>query len=39
MDIESDVRIIVEAESQTMANAACYGFVDIKMWELEKTED
>lgn len=39
MDIESGVRIIIEAESQTIANEASYGFVDVNMWELEKTED
>lgn len=39
MDIENNVRIIVEAESENIANEARYGFIDINMWELEKTED
>ena len=39
VDIEANVRIIVEAESESIALGAAYGFIDINMWELEKTED
>lgn len=39
INIEENVRVIIEAESETIANEAAYGFVNIKMWELEKTED
>ncbi len=33
-DIESNVRIVIEAESQELADLSRYGFVDIRMWEL-----
>lgn len=38
-DIESNVRIIIEAENQELADKSRWGFVDIGMWELEKVED
>ena len=33
-DIESNVRLIIEAESDTDALNSMMGFVDIRMWEL-----
>ncbi len=38
-DIESNVRIVIEAENQDLADTSRWGFVDINMWELEKIED
>lgn len=39
VDIEKNVRIIIEAEKEEVAYESMYGFVDIRMWELEKVED
>lgn len=39
IDIESNVRLIVEADSEDVADKARYGYVDINMWELDKVED
>jgi hypothetical protein len=39
LNVEESVRIIVEAEEEKTAYESLYGFVDIRMWELEKTED
>jgi hypothetical protein len=33
-DIESNVRIVIEAENQELADKSRWGFVDINMWEL-----
>ena len=33
-DIESNVRLTIEADTQELADLSCYGFVDIRMWEL-----
>jgi len=33
-DIESNVRIIIEADTEELADLSRYGFVDIRMWEL-----
>ena len=33
-DIESNVRLVIEAESDTDALNSMMGFVDIRMWEL-----
>ena len=33
-DIESNVRLIIEADTQELADISRYGFVDIRMWEL-----
>lgn len=38
-DVESNVRLIIEAENQDLADKSRWGFVDINMWELEKVED
>ncbi len=38
-DIESNVRIVIEAENHDLADTSRWGFVDINMWELEKIED
>lgn len=39
INIEENVRIAVEAPTQEAAFAAMYGFLDIRMWELDKVED
>ena len=39
INIEENARMVVEAPTQEAAFAAMYGFVDIRMWELEKFED
>ena len=33
-DIKSNVRLVIEAESDTDALNSMMGFVDIRMWEL-----
>ena len=33
-DIEANVRLVIEADTQELADLSCYGFVDIRMWEL-----
>lgn len=33
-DIESNVRLVIEADTQELADLSRYGFVDIRMWEL-----
>ena len=33
-DIESNVRLVIEADNQELAYLSMYGFVDIRMWEL-----
>ena len=33
-DIESNVKIVIEAENDTDALNSMMGFVDIRMWEL-----
>jgi hypothetical protein len=33
-DIESNVRIVIEADTEELADLSRYGFVDIRMWEL-----
>lgn len=39
VDIELNVRLVVEAESEDVCDQARYGIVDIRMWELDKVED
>lgn len=39
VDIESDVRIVINANSPEDAYESMIGFVDIRMWELDKVED
>lgn len=34
-DIESNIRLVIEADTQEIADLSRYGFVDIRMWELE----
>ena len=34
-DIESNVRLVIEADTQELADVSRYGFVDIRMWELD----
>lgn len=34
-DIETNVRLVIEADTQELADLSRYGFVDIRMWELE----
>ena len=38
-DVESNVRIVIEAETEELAEKSRWGFVDINMWELDKAED
>lgn len=38
-DIESNIRLVIEADTQEIADVSRYGFVDIRMWELDKVED
>jgi hypothetical protein len=33
-DIESNVRLVIEADTQELADLSRHGFVDIRMWEL-----
>lgn len=35
IDVESNVRLVIEADSQDDADKARVGFVDIRMWELD----
>lgn len=39
VDIETAVNLTVEAESEDAAQKVCYGFINVNMWELHKTED
>jgi hypothetical protein len=34
VDIESCVSLVVEASSLEKAQQICYGFIDVRMWEL-----
>lgn len=34
LDIESGVSLVVEADSEENAQQVCYGFIDVRMWEL-----
>lgn len=33
-DIESNIRLVIEADTEELADLSRYGFVDIRMWEL-----
>lgn len=33
-DIESNVRLVIEADTEALADDARIGFIDIRMWEL-----
>lgn len=33
-DIEANIRIVIEADTQELADLSRHGFVDINMWEL-----
>ncbi len=39
IDIEENVTLVVNADSEEHSQQVCYGFVDVRMWELFKTED
>lgn len=39
VDIGSHVTLVVDADSQEHSQQVCYGFIDVRMWELFKTED
>jgi hypothetical protein len=39
INIEENVRMIVEADEEDEGYQALYGFVDVRMWELDKVED
>jgi hypothetical protein len=38
IDIESDVVMIVNADSEEHSQQICYGFVDVGMWKLHKID-
>lgn len=38
IDIESDVVMIVNADSEEHSQQICYGFVDVGMWRLDKID-
>lgn len=33
-DVEANVRLVIEADTEELADLSRYGFVDIRMWEL-----
>jgi hypothetical protein len=33
-DIESNIRLVIEADNQELADLSRYGFVDIRMWQI-----
>ncbi len=37
--IESNVDIVVNADSEEHANMICYGFIDVGMWKLYQIKD
>lgn len=37
IDIESNVRLVIEADSEEDADKARIGFIDIRMWDLDQT--
>lgn len=37
-DIESNVRIVIDAETPEAAEKARVGFIDTVMWQLDQTE-
>jgi hypothetical protein len=37
-DIEENVRLVIEADTEELADLSRYGFVDISMWELESED-
>lgn len=39
IDIENNVRVVVEADNQDDADNSRIGYLDIRMWELDKVED
>ena len=39
IDIENNVRVVVEADTQDDADKSRIGYLDIRMWELDKVED
>lgn len=38
-DLESNVRLVIEADTEKLAEKSRWGYVDINMWELDKVED
>lgn len=39
IDIEQNVVLVIEADSELDSDVARKGFIDIRMWELDKVED
>lgn len=39
VDIESDVELIIEASWESEADSARIGFIDKRMWVLDRIED
>ena len=38
VDVESDVVLVIDANSEEDADSARIGFIDIRMWELYQTK-
>lgn len=36
-DVEANVRLVIEADTEELADLSRYGFVDIRMWELDES--
>ncbi len=34
VDIESAVKLVIEADSEDIAKKTSFGFIDVRMWEL-----
>ena len=39
IDIESDVVMIVNADSEEHSQQICYGFIDVGMWRLDQIKE
>jgi hypothetical protein len=36
-DVEANVRLVIESDTEELADLSRYGFVDIRMWELDES--
>jgi hypothetical protein len=39
INIQENVRMVVESETENEGFEAMYGFIDVRMWELDRVED
>ncbi|MFN7583788.1 MAG: hypothetical protein ACK5P0_00360 [bacterium] len=39
INIEENVRVVVEADSREVADKSRIGYLDVRMWEFDKVED